>query len=283
MGDERDAPDERERDDWAAWDAAEARAAADVAQQPPAPTPVADEPDWRLLWGHLLRTARQVAGLTLHDVSTTTGLSKGYLSKLESGHANAANPSRATLAALARALPSFGSLAQTLEPAAPLRSLTFAEPVPTVPTAVAAGVGDVVEAGEPLLRLGWRELEVVVVLLALDRAALVQPLTATLIARALGRPVLEVAPVLADLTRLGVVRLRPPTRPGGAPSFQPAVDFGARIGLTRVGDALVLAAALMAQSSVQVPRRPRVARDPSARPRRVSDAPARDDEDDDND
>ncbi|MGH2486024.1 MAG: helix-turn-helix domain-containing protein, partial [Ktedonobacterales bacterium] len=42
--------------------------------------------DWQVHWGRLLRTARQVAGLSLSELSATTGLSKGYLSKLESGH-----------------------------------------------------------------------------------------------------------------------------------------------------------------------------------------------------
>src|SRR5260370_41996529 len=76
-----------------------------------------DEPDWQVQWGGLLRTARQVAGLSLSELAAVTGLSKGYLSKLESGHVAALNPSRATLAALARALPSFRALAPTLEPA----------------------------------------------------------------------------------------------------------------------------------------------------------------------
>src|SRR5437588_412086 len=65
---------------------------------------------WPQDWGRLLRLARQVAGLSLTELSARTGLSKGYLSKLESAHAAAQNPSRATLAALARALPSFRPL-----------------------------------------------------------------------------------------------------------------------------------------------------------------------------
>src|SRR5215831_14940579 len=71
---------------------------------------------WTMDWGRLLRIARQVAGMSLTALSAHTGLSKGYLSKLESGAPSAANPSRATLAALARALPSFRPLAHTLEP-----------------------------------------------------------------------------------------------------------------------------------------------------------------------
>src|SRR5690348_17096672 len=71
---------------------------------------------WVLDWGRLLRIARQVAGYSLSDLARNAGLSKGYLSKLESGALGAANPSRATLAALARALPSFRPLALTLAP-----------------------------------------------------------------------------------------------------------------------------------------------------------------------
>ena len=72
--------------------------------------------EWALDWGRLLRTARQVAGLSLTELSARTQLSKGYLSKLESGAVGAANPSRATLAALARALPSFGPVAHMFGP-----------------------------------------------------------------------------------------------------------------------------------------------------------------------
>src|SRR6185437_8169464 len=71
--------------------------------------------DWAIRWGHLLRMARQVAGLSLSEVAERSGLSKGYLSKLESAHPSAANPSRATLAALARALPSTIPLIQKLD------------------------------------------------------------------------------------------------------------------------------------------------------------------------
>src|SRR5947209_18386370 len=87
----------------------------------------ADDATWPQDWGRLLRLARQVAGLSLTELSARTGLSKGYLSKLESAHAAAQNPSRATLAALARALPSFRPLANTLEPGATLAALDFGE------------------------------------------------------------------------------------------------------------------------------------------------------------
>src|SRR5262245_20616998 len=124
--------------------------------------------DWHLDWGRLLRTARQVAGLSLSELSRATGLSKGYLSKLESGDATATNPSRATLAALARALPSFRPLAHTLEPAASLATLAFAQAAPQVPQ-VAPGPAGTME--ENPVALGWRELEVVLALLVLQQSA----------------------------------------------------------------------------------------------------------------
>ncbi len=47
---------------------------------------------WMRDWDHLLRIARQVAGLSLTAFSACTGLSKGYLSKLESGHHSTLHP-----------------------------------------------------------------------------------------------------------------------------------------------------------------------------------------------
>src|SRR5262249_40890552 len=200
---------------------------------------------WHLDWGRLLRTARQVAGLSLSELSRATGLSKGYLSKLESGDATAANPSRATLAALARALPSFGPLAHTLEPAAPLSMLAFAQAVPQVPEVAPSPAGAIEE--NPVA-LGWRELEVVLALLVLEQAAVPLRLTAVLIARALGRTTADIQPVLERLGAMRVLERRAPSRPGAPPTFQRAADFEARIGVSRVGDALVLAAALLAQT-----------------------------------
>jgi transcriptional regulator with XRE-family HTH domain len=202
--------------------------------------------DWQLDWGRLLRTARQVAGLSLGELSARTGLSKGYLSKLESGHETAHNPSRATLAALARALPSFRSLAHTLEPAGALSPLTFA--APSVPEVLLDAGG---AAADSPVRLGWRELEVVVALMTLERAAVPQPLTALLVARALGRPRADVEPVLADLVAMGVFHCLPPGRPGDVPRYARADDFERRVGIARVGDALILAAALLAQTPAQ--------------------------------
>ena len=208
-----------------------------------------DEPDWQVQWGGLLRTARQVAGLSLSELAAVTGLSKGYLSKLESGHVAALNPSRATLAALARALPSFRALAHTLEPAR-MAGLTFAEPVPEVPHLVMSEGGAIEESP---VRLGWRELEVVVAVLTLERAAVLQPLTAVLVARATGRPVAAVRQVLDALERMGVLACHPAARFGDASTYTTAEDFEARVGIRQIGDALVLAAALLAQGPL--PRR----------------------------
>ncbi len=154
---------------------------------------------WARDWGMLLRTARQVAGLSLVDLSERTGLSKGYLSKLEASREGARNPSRDTLVALARALPSFRPLAYTLEPttaldaaanqafavepsAAPTGpSLAFAEAMPrplalfigrTEAAAAQAASSeiddeDTADEAPPPIHLGWRELELLVALLAL--------------------------------------------------------------------------------------------------------------------
>ena len=215
--------------------------------------------DWTRDWGRLLRTARQVAGLSLTDLSARTGLSKGYLSKLEAGQDGARNPSRATLVALARALPSFRPLAYQLEPAdgAAPPSLAFAEQPPRPPQlligAEFGGTRDTAIEAEPI-QLGWREMELLVALLALERSAIPVALNATIIARAVDRSAESVIPALERLTRSGVLRCFPPTRPGAAPTYARGLAFDARVGLSRLGDALVLAAALLAQSPA-APRR----------------------------
>jgi len=252
---------------------------------------------WARDWGMLLRTARQVAGLSLMDLAERTGLSKGYLSKLEASREGARNPSRATLVALARALPGFRPLAYTLEPTAALDtaaneafgptpgagadaagtdattgpSLAFAAALPR-PLALfigraeaaaaraaagaaddSSGVGDeeLDAQAEAPIHLGWRELELLVALLALERSAMAHPLTARVIARAVDRPTDSVAPLLERLTQAQVLRVAPPARPGGAPTYAPGPALEARVGLSRVGDALTLAAALLAQGPLQ--------------------------------
>lgn len=209
--------------------------------------------DWPRDWGRLLRTARQVAGLSLTDLSARTGLSKGYLSKLESGQEGARNPSRATLVALARALPSFRPLAYQLEPSdGATTSLAFAEQAPRPPQLLIGSESE--EHSEPI-QLGWREMELLVALLALERSAIPAPLTATIIARAVDRSADSVIPSLERLTRGGVLRCFPPARPGAAPTYGRGQAFEARVGLSRLGDALVLAAALLAQSPTLQGRR----------------------------
>lgn len=207
--------------------------------------------DWTRDWGRLLRTARQVAGLSLSDLSARTGLSKGYLSKLESGQDGARNPSRATLVALARALPSFRPLAYQLEPAdsATQPSLAFAERAPRPPQLLIGAPSDgAPDANTEPIQLGWREMELLVALLALERSALRAPLTAIILARAVDRTADSVIPSLERLTRGGVLQCFPPAWPGAAPTYGRGLGFETRIGLARLGDALVLAAALLAQS-----------------------------------
>lgn len=208
---------------------------------------------WQVLWGRLLRTARQVAGLSLTELASVTGLSKGYLSKLESGHVTALNPSRDTLAALALALPSFRPIAHSLGPAADIGPVAAQPDFREVPHLTMPNRTPEVEAP---IRLGWRELEVVLAVVTLERSAVAQPLTALVIARAVGRERSSVETVLASLVEMRTLRKRPPMRPGGTVSYQCAPDFETRIGITRPGDALVLAAALLAE----LPARSRPAR-----------------------
>lgn len=207
------------------------------------------ETTWPQDWGRLLRLARQVAGLSLSELSVRTGLSKGYLSKLESGHVTAQNPSRATLAALARALPSFRPLANTLEPGAALAALDFGVEQPST----TQRVGMPQDESEAPVRLGWKEMELLVALLALDAAALPLPLTSVVLARAIGRSHVQTLATLGGLVAMGVVEREWPLRPGAPMSYHPAEKAGALTGLDRVGDALVLAASLLGQA----PSRPR--------------------------
>jgi transcriptional regulator with XRE-family HTH domain len=207
-----------------------------------------DEASWPHDWGRLLRLARQVAGLSLTELSARTGLSKGYLSKLESGHVTAQNPSRATLAALARALPSFRPLANTLEPGAPLAALDFGES----PASGHPGDGAAEMAGAPV-RLGWKDLELLVALLALDRAAIRTPLSAVVLARAVDRTHDETVATLGRLVGMGVVDREWPGRRGVPMTYRPSAQAKSLTGLDRVGDALVLSASLLARA----PSRPR--------------------------
>jgi transcriptional regulator with XRE-family HTH domain len=204
--------------------------------------------DWTLDWGRLLRTARQVAGLSLTELSARTQLSKGYLSKLESGADGAANPSRATLAALARALPSFGPVAHMFGPGGAREELDFDGTAHRQQPALRVVASAVTEPGVPIA-LGWRALEVISALMALDSAALPVPTTAAVIARAVTRDVHEVRPVLDNLVGMGLVDRLAPSAVGGLPTYECAADAAAKLGVARLGDVLVLAAALLAGTS----------------------------------
>lgn len=199
----------------------------------------------------MLRSARQVAGMSLADLGGRTGLSRGYLSKLESGQEGARNPSRATLVALARALPSFKPLAYQLEPYEDSQpSVTFAqrEDIVRLPRKVAESGGDAPPSASPI-QLGWRELEALVAYLALERSAAPVPLSALLIARAADRSTEDVRRTLDGLTISGALRLRPPMRPGDPPTYTRGEAFETRLGVMSLGDALILAAALLAQAT----------------------------------
>lgn len=207
---------------------------------------------WQLSWAHLLRTARQVAGKSLTALAAETGLSKGYLSKLESGRESALNPSRATLAALARALPSFRALAHMLDPDLDVATPALAHAEPQLPPIVRAIGPDRNAGGGELasspVRLGWKELEVVTAVLTLDLAAVRMPLTRVTIGRAAGRSAVEIEPVLDGLVRMGVLVCAPPTHIGTLPVYARSHAFAERTGITRLGDALLLAAALLSQA-----------------------------------
>lgn len=221
---------------------------------------------WQLSWAHLLRTARQVAGKSLTVLAAETGLSKGYLSKLESGRETALNPSRATLAALAHALPSFRALAHMLDPTLDVATPALARAEPQLPPIVPAHrtqpADGPTESGDVMpspVRLGWQELEVVAAVLALEQAALRQPLTRVTIGRAVGRPAAQVEAALDTLVRMGVLARLPAQRAGSLPTYRRSDAFGERTGIARLGDALLLAAALLSQA----PRLPNRAAPPA--------------------
>lgn len=212
---------------------------------------------WQQSWAHLLRTARQVAGKSLTALAAETGLSKGYLSKLEAGYETAQNPSRATLAALAHALPSFRALAHMLDPTLDAVTPALARAEPQLPPIVPAATSGEPHASDALVpspvRLGWKELEVVTAVLALEQAALRLPLTRVTVGRAIGRPAGEVAMVLDALVEMGILERQPALRAGALPTYARSEGFVARTGIARLGDALLLGAALLGQAQRPMP------------------------------
>lgn len=214
---------------------------------------------WVHDWGMLLRTARQVAGITLTELSKRSGLSKGYLSKLESGHVNARNPSRATLAALARALPGFGALAHVLEPG---ETASAVIPPPGSEAQPAIELPQTLGESQRLL-LDWRELEVLVAVLVLERSAVPVPCSPALIGRVVAQPIDVVQRILERLALAELVTASPPSAPGRAPSYQCSQPFLSGAGIVRVGDVLLLAAAMLARAARSVST-PQVAALPTA-------------------
>ncbi len=192
-------------------------------EQPPSPEAANS---WATRWGLLLRLARQVEGLSLSELAARSGLSKGYLSKLESAHPSAANPSRATLAALARALPSTLPLIQHLAPEEGLptpRSLVgrqwnvIAQPprdlLAPFDAGQVAGAGQPDAAKSEGLVGSWAEWELLLALAVVEGAGFGPPTLAVLERACKGEAPL--APLLEKLERRGALRKIPPAHVGG--------------------------------------------------------------------
>lgn len=176
---------------------------------------------WAERWGHLLRLARQVAGLSLQDLADRSGLSKGYLSKLESAHPSAANPSRATLAALARALPSTVPLIQKLDvdaglptPRSLLREIGQQPGNVLMPRPEEVNIPshELAEGGVEGLQVSWAGWEILLALMILENSGLGPP-TLPVLARACGVETLS-SDALAQLEHAGLIRSLMPVRPG---------------------------------------------------------------------
>jgi transcriptional regulator with XRE-family HTH domain len=181
---------------------------------------------WATKWGLLLRMARQVEGLSLSELAARTGLSKGYLSKMESAHPWAANPSRATLAALARALPSTIPLIQHLAPEEGLptaRSLVgeqwnvVVQPVKDLPLPLAPqqpiAPGQPGEAKSVGLAESWMEWEVLLTLVVVEGAGFGPPTQAVL--EHACKVEAPLTTLLEALEQRGGIRKIPPAQVGG--------------------------------------------------------------------
>ncbi len=198
---------------------------------------------WTTRWGLLLRMARQVAGLSLSELAERSGLSKGYLSKLESAHPSAANPSRATLAALARALPSTLPLIQYLDPdaglPAPITLLrggqagTVRRPLTQVEAAEVA-LPLLADGEEEGLPASWAEWEILLALIMLERSGLGPP-TLPVLARACGIETLSSA-ALARLENAGLLQPLPPARQGAPARYTQGPTRLDKLGIQRPAD-----------------------------------------------
>lgn len=207
---------------------------------------------WATRWGHLLRLARQVAGLSLSEVAERSGLSKGYLSKLESAHPSAANPSRATLAALARALPSTIPLIQRLDAEAGLptpRTLLRGpqqEPTSyalTQPAETDVGLPAIAQSSGEGLPSSWAGWEILLALMILENSGLGPP-TLPVLARACGAETLS-SEALAHLESAGLLRPLPPTRPGGPVRYTQGPMRLEAFGIHRPADLFLRAAIIL--------------------------------------
>jgi transcriptional regulator with XRE-family HTH domain len=196
--------------------------------------------------------ARQAAGLSLGELSARSGLSKGYLSRLESAHPAAANPSRATLAALARALPSTLPLIQNLDPDAGLPSpkalLRAYQEAPVHPTprpgaaAVASPDSETLlsERGLEGLPASWEEWEIILALTILESSGLGSPTLAVLM-RACNTETLS-SKALLQLENAGLVQRIPPARPGEAVRYTQGPKKLDEFGIKRPADFFMRAA-----------------------------------------
>ena len=104
------------------------------------------------------------------------------------------------------------------------------------------------EPGAPIV-LGWRALEVLAAVVALDAAALAVPVTEAVVARAVQRPTRDVGPVLSELEHMNLLECMAPARTGARPTWLIAEGAAERLGISRIGDLLVLAAALLTGTS----------------------------------
>jgi hypothetical protein len=103
------------------------------------------------------------------------------------------------------------------------------------------------------IQLGWRDLEVLAALTTLEAAAPPHRVTGAILARAVGRDGAAVRGVLDHLVRSGVLAVVPPTRPGGPVGYRIDQLAEHRLGVTRLGDLLLLAAVLLAGNPAHGP------------------------------